>query len=270
MAIRPTAPEVPFHEFHDEIVAWYDHWLKGIDTGIMSEPPIKIWVRGTSRWRYANDWPLPETEWTDFYLRAGNLLSAGPGPMDDEGMDSFNHRPVFPVTMGSEPLDPMPEHLMYSTEPLGQDVYVIGPIALYLHASMATDDGDFIVVIKDAGPDGSTSVLSRGWLKASHRELDEGQSRPWQPYHPHLRAIPVVPGQINEYAIEVRPIANVFERGHRIRLEIWSCDYPVELDDLTLGWPTWSHLSYDKETSYRIYHSGRYPSRLVLPIVPGG
>jgi len=111
-------------------------------------------------------------------------------------------------------------------------------------------------------------VLSRGWLKASHRELDSEKSKPWQPYHPHRKATPVVPGEINEYAIEIRPIANLFKKGHRIKIEIWSCDYPLEHFDLTLLWPNWSHLSYEKETSYKIYHSANYPSRITVPIIP--
>jgi len=270
LAIRPEAPEVPFHEFHDEVVRWYDYWLKGIDTGIMDEPPIKVWVRGAEEWKYAHDWPLPETKWTDYYLRTNNLLIEEGTPTTEEAVDSFNHKPVFPVTMGSTPLDPMPEYLSYSTEPLNQDTEVIGHIALYLYASIATDDADFIVKVKDVSPDGTEFVLSRGWLKASHREVDKKKSKPWQPYHPHLRAIPVVPDEINEYAIEIRPIANLFRKGHKIKLEIWSCDYPSDPMDVTLSWPTWSHLSYDKETSYKIYHSLRYPSRLLLPRIPKG
>jgi putative CocE/NonD family hydrolase len=269
LAFRQKAPEVPFHEFHDEIVRWYDHWLKGIDTGIMDEPPVKIWVRGAERWRYSTDFPLPETKYTNFYLAANNLLSEK-GPSDNEkAFSSFKHKPVFPVTMGREPLDPMPDYLSYTTKPLNQDTEIIGYIALYLYASIATDDADFIVKVKDVSPDGSEFVLSRGWLKASHREVDKKKSKLWQPYHPHLQAEPVVPGEINEYAIEIRPIANLFKKGHQIKLEIWGCDYPADPMDLTLCWPSWSHLSYDKETSYKIYHTPKYSSHLVLPIIEG-
>lgn len=123
-----------------------------------------------------------------------------------------------------------------------------------------------IVKVKDVSPDGSEFVLSRGWLKASHRELDEEKSQLWQPYHPHTSAVPVIPGEINQYAIEIRPIANLFRKGHKIKLEIWGCDYPSDPVDLTLSWPLWSHLSYDKEVAYKIYHGTKHPSRLILPI----
>ena len=269
LAIRPIVSEVPFHEFHDEILRWYDHWLKGIDTGIMDEPPIKIWVREADEWKYADDWPLPETKWTNYYLAANNLIKESP-PTAEGAPDSFAHKPVLPLTRVRAPLDPMPDYLSYTTEALNQDTEVIGQIALYLYVSISGEDADFIVKLKDVSPDGSESVLTRGWLKASHREVDEEKSKPWQPYHPHTSAIPLTPGEINEYAIEIRPISNLFRKGHKIKLEIWGCDYLSDPTDLTLRWPLFSHLSYDKEVAYRIYHSPQYPSRLLLPIIPRG
>jgi hypothetical protein len=269
LVIRPSVPERPFHEFHDEIVRWYDYWLKGIDTGIMDEPPIKIWVREANEWKYGDEWPLAETKWTSYHLRAGNLLRESPATTE-ETPDDFNHKPVLPLVATRPPLDPMPDYLSYTTEPLNQDTEVIGPIALYLYAAVSSDDADFIVKLKDVSPDGTEFVLSRGWLKASHREVDKERAKPWQPYHPHTRAMPVVPGEVNEYAIEIRPISNLFRKGHQIKLEIWSCDFPADAVDDTLHWPTWSHLSYDKETSYKLYHSPRYPSHLLLPVIPKG
>ena len=182
--------------------------------------------------------------------------------------DSFNHKPVLPLTLSRLFIDPVPEYVSYASDPFDEDTEIVGPIALYLYAAIATDDADFIVKVKDVSPDRNEFVLSRGWLKASHRELDSEKSKPWQPYHPHRKATPVVPGEINEYAIEIRPIANLFKKGHRIKIEIWSCDYPLEHFDLTLLWPNWSHLSYEKETSYKIYHSAKYPSRITVPIIP--
>ncbi|MFH1487950.1 MAG: CocE/NonD family hydrolase [Pseudomonadota bacterium] len=266
LVIRPSVPERPFHEFHDEIIAWYDYWLKGIDTGIMDEPPIKIWVRGAERWKYGHEWPLADTQWKKYYLRADSLLEESPADTD-EALDSFNHVPVLPLMDARVPLDPMPKYLSYATEPLDRDMEVVGPIALYLYAAIDSEDADFIVKLKDVSPDGSEFVLTRGWLKASHRELDKEKSTPWQPYHPHTRAIPVIPGDINEYAIEVRPISNLFRKGHRIKLEIWSCDYPSDPVDRTLDWPGWSHLSYNKKTSYKIYHDRQYPSHFILPMI---
>lgn len=233
----------------------------------MDEPPIKIWVREANKWKYADEWPLPGTKWTNYYLATSNLIKEN-APTTEEAPDSFTHKPVLPLTMLRSPIDPMPDYLSYTTEALNQDTEVIGPIALYLYASISGDDADFIVKVKDVSPDGAEFVLTRGWLKASHREIDKERSKPWQPYHPHTRALPVAPGEINEYGIEIRPISNLFRKGHKIKLEICGCDYPLDPVDLTLSWPLFSHLSYDKEVSYKIYHSPRYPSRLFFPIIP--
>ena len=268
LAIRPGLVEVPFREFHDEMLRWYDYWLKGIDTGIMEEPAMKIWVRGAEAWHYSDEWPLPETQWTNYYLSGSNRITATP-PTAEEAPDTFDHKPVLPLCRLSVPLDPLPDYLSYTTEPLDQDVLIMGPIALYLYASITGEDADFIVKVKDVAPDASEFVLTRGWLKASHRELDKNRSNPWQPYHPHLRAVPVEPGEVNEYVIEVMPIANLFKKGHKIKLEIWGCDYPLDKIDSILQWPWRSHMSHEKEVSYKIHHSPNYPSRLLVPFVPG-
>lgn len=78
--------ERPFHGLHHEIVRWYDHWLKGIDTGILDEPPVRYWVSGANEWRTGTDWPLPETEWTKLYLTSWERLRSQeftPGSADD-------------------------------------------------------------------------------------------------------------------------------------------------------------------------------------------
>jgi len=266
LSLGPVHVDVPYRANHDEILRWYDYWLKGIDTGIMDEPPIKIWVRGANEWKYSDEWPLPETKWTNYYLAEDKLIKQS-SPSEDTAPDGFHHKPVFPLTRAKAPIDPVPDYLSYTTEPFNQDVTIIGPIALNLYASLTGEDGDFIVKLKDVSPDGSEFVLTRGWLKASHREVDKKQSKPWQPWHPHTRAVPVVPGEVTEYAIEIMPIANLFKKGHKLKLEIWGCDYPLDAVDPILQWPWRSHLSYDKEVSYQIYHSPKYPSRLLIPII---
>lgn len=272
LVIRPIVQERPFFEFHEEILRWFDYWLKDIDTGIMDEPPIKLWVRGAEEWRYEHEWPLPATKWMKYYLGADNSLKREAAPTTEESPDSFNYQPIMPVITDIAPLEPFkPEYLAYTTEAFTKDTLVIGPIALYLYASISSDDASWIVKLKDVSPDGTEFVLTRGWLKASHRELDKDKSQPWQPYHPHTRSIPVVPGEINEYAIDIRPIGTLFKAGHKIKLEIWGCDYPLPEDgkDLTLNYPMFSHLPNPKETVHTIYHTPQYPSYILLPVIPG-
>src|SRR3974390_1019466 len=78
MLAGPAHLERPFRSFHNEILRWHDHWLKGLNTGIMDEPPVKFWVRGANEWRTAQDWPLPQTQWTKLYLRSWERLASEP------------------------------------------------------------------------------------------------------------------------------------------------------------------------------------------------
>lgn len=244
----------PWHENHDIVLRWYDHWLKGIDTGILDEPPIKILVQGINQWRYEEEWPLARTKWTKFYLRQGGLLAETP-PTWNEGSDGFVNVP-WPKPGDKAPC------VKYVTEPFAEDVEITGPIALYFHASLTTEDANWMVDIKDIDSNGSETMISKGWLKASHRELDESKSKPHKPYHPHTRSLPAVPRRIYEYAIDVRDTSNVFKAGHRLQLVIKGQDAPW--DDFMI----WFHVSNMKETRHTIYHTPEYASYLLLPIIP--
>jgi len=241
----------PWHEHHDVVLRWYDHWLKGIDTGLMDEPPIKILVQGINEWRYEYEWPLARTKWTKFYLRGGGLLSETP-PANNERPQSFVNTPWAQQT------DPVPG-VTYTTEPLKENLEVTGPSAVYFYASLSEEDANWFVEIRDINIDGSATVVSKGWLKASHRELDKSKSKPYKPYHPHTRGIPVEPGEVHEYAIDIRETSYVFKRGHRIQLKIAGED---RLEGI------WWHLPNMRVTEHTIYNSHQYLSYLLLPVIP--
>ena len=208
----PAHLERPYHTFHSEVLRWHDHWLKGLDTGIMDEAPVRFWVMGANEWRSASDWPLPETQWTKLYLKSWERLTtdtiAPSSATETQPPDAFVQMPPSQTSVI--------QRLRFMTDPLPHDVLVAGPIALTLYASIDQDDTNWIVVLKDVGPD--VSVLSvregerevpkdlperevtRGWLKASHRAIDAKRSKPWWPWHPLTRAAakPVMPGAIGE------------------------------------------------------------------------
>src|SRR5260370_18359860 len=143
------------------------------------------------------------------------------------------------------------ERRRYMTEPLPHDVLVAGPIALTLYAAIDTIDTNWIVILKDVGPDVSVRTaregerdvpddlkereLTRGWLKASYRELDEARSKPWEPFHKLTRdsIAPVTPGEIVKYEIHLLATANEFKARHRICLEITSMDVPTATGPMT-------------------------------------
>jgi putative CocE/NonD family hydrolase len=180
----------------------------------------------------------------------------------------------------------MVQSLRYMTDPLPQDVLVAGPSVLNLFAEIDQDDTNWIITLKDIGPDASVRTvregerelprnvhereLTRGWLKASHRALDPKRSQPWKPWHPLTRKAQqkVLSGDINEYAIEIMATANLFRRGHRICVEIASADMPTGVGGATNAEYIPNHICSSRTTLHKIYHDVRRPSHLLLPIIP--
>src|SRR6516162_4256362 len=155
-----------------------------------------------------------------------------------------------------------------------------------LHDSIDQDDTNWIIILKDVGPDvgvqsareGERAVsanlpereLTRGWLKASHRTLDAKRSTPWWPWHPLTREArkPVTPGVIEEYQIQILATANLFRQGHRICLDITSLDLPTGVAGATNAEYVPYHICSSKTVVHKVYHDRAHPSHLLLPIVP--
>jgi uncharacterized protein len=132
----------------DEILRWYDHWLKGKKTGILDEPPVKVWVMGANQWRTGEAWPLPETRWSKLYLHSWGRLRPEPYvPGARNGRLEPDTFVQMPPTQTNEIA-----RLRYMTDPLPEDTLVIGPLALNLYAAIDQDDTNWIVVLKDVGP----------------------------------------------------------------------------------------------------------------------
>jgi predicted acyl esterase len=278
----PAHLDRPVKAFHDEMLRWYDQWLKGIDTGILRDPPVRFWVMGANEWRSGSDWPLPETQWIKFYLRGWERLTTEPfvaSSADDyQAPDAFAQMPASQTSRIQK--------LRYLSEPLAEDVTIAGPSLLNLYAAIDQDDTNWIVILEDVGPDvgvqtareGERDVtpglhereLTRGWLKASHRAIDETRSLPGRPWHPLTRAAqkPVVPGEINDYAIEIMATANQFKRGHRICVEIASLDVGTGVGSATNVEYIPYHICSSKTVLHKVYHDPQHPSHLLLPVIP--
>lgn len=256
--VKPTGPEErPWREDIELILRWYDHWLKGNDTGLMDEPPIKLFVPGANRYRYENEWPLKGIDYTNCYLRRWEGLSFEPELYQPEP-DCFLQQPLH--------LSNKRDSVKYISPALPADLEMIGKAALHLFASIDQDDTNWIVKISDVAPTGQETAVSKGLLKASHRALDATRSKPYDPYHPHLSTEPVRPGEINEYAVGFNNIVNVFKAGHRIKLEITSLESPRDPEMQIHYHP---HLNSSKTTLHKIYRNKEYQSHLVLPIISG-
>ena len=271
----------PWTAFHDEILRWYDYWLKGIDSGIAEEPKVKIWVMGANRWRTSDEWPLKETKWTKLYLDSWERLRWEPfTPSSRDGIAAPDCFAQMPLTQTKTV-----QSLRYMTDPLPHDMEVTGPLSLHFWAEIDQEDTNWIIIIKDVGPDVSVQTaragemdrphvpereVTRGWLKASHRTVTEQKSRPGRPFHPLTRSAQkrVVPGEINRYDVEIAPTSNLFKQDHRVCLEITSMDVPSGVaGDSAVEYIPY-HICSSKTVVHRIYRCQQYPSHLVLPLVP--
>lgn len=248
----------PWQTGIDQVLRWHDHWLKGIDTGIMDEPSIKLFVTGDNQWRWENEWPLARTQWNEYYLRSWERLSPEP-EVPNEFPDCYLQEPVFVSSRRGS--------LEYLTAPLGEDTEVTGQPVVYLYAAIDQDDTYWRVQIFDVDEQGNETAwpnsLSETWLKASYKGLDESKSKPHEPIHSGVPE-PVVPGEIYEYAFLLTEMSNTFRKGHRIKLKISSMLTTVDPDSHTGTYV----LSICKPTLHKIYRDDVHRSRVLLPVIP--
>jgi predicted acyl esterase len=254
MIVGPQAYlDRPVYQLQYESLRWFDYWLKGVDTGIMDEPPVRLFLMGTHQWREATEWPLPETRWTPFYLHENGLLWEREH-YPNEGYTSFADSPW---ARG---------YLEFTSPPLVEETEVIGPAVLTLYASTTDDEVLWFVSLWEVAPDGRERVLTRGWLRGSHRAVDPARSAPWLPVHPHTDAEPLRPGTPYEFQIQIMPTANLFKGGSRFKLRI-ACadDEPAHsLDAIATG-----HIRRQAPSRVTVYHDDAHPSCLYLPITRG-
>lgn len=258
---------------------WFNHFLKGIDTGILQEPPIKLFVMGTNVWRDEYEWPLERAVETRYYLhsagRANTLNGDGalsPLAPEHETPDRYDYDPANPVeTRGGAlmispeyppgPFDQRPTEsrsdvLTYTTPPLEQDIEVTGPISVHLWASSSAPDTDFVARLVDVHPDGYARNLTDGIIRARYRHFAHGEQ-------PSL----IEPGQAYEYEIDLWATSNVFLKGHAIRLDVTSSNFPRWDRNPNTGhdFGADAELAIAHQT---ILHDAEHPSYVVLPIVP--
>ncbi len=249
------AEERPWREDLEMVLRWYDHWLKGNDTGMLDEPPIKLFVMGANKFRYEKEWPLPGLEYRECYLNRWEGLSFEPELFMDEP-DCFLQQPLY--------VSQKRDNVLYTSLPLPDDLTCIGSVAIRFYAAIDTDDTNWIISLYDVAESGAETRLTKGYLRASHRELDEKKSTPQVPYHPHTRSVPVKPGEICEYDIAMGVISNVFKAGHRIRLKIESMESPRDPEMQIHYHP---HLPSSRTTLHKVYRDREHRSRLLLPVI---
>jgi putative CocE/NonD family hydrolase len=250
---------------------WFDHWLKGQDTGMLAEPPIACFVMGLNRWRYEQHWPLPEARPTPMYLRAGGQLSTEAPAA--EASDTYVYDPDNPVpTRGGAtlltsefPAGPYDQRdiearddvLTFTTPPLDHDTEISGPLVVQLWAASSAPDTDFVARLTDVYPDGRSICLADGIVRARFRDAANGAP-----------PSPIEPGRPYEYTIDLWAISNLFRAGHCIRLQITSSSFPRWDRNQNTVEPIGVSTAMAVATQ-TIFHDAVHPSRVVLPIVVG-
>jgi len=249
------------------MLRWFDSELKGMDNGVWEEAPVKIFVMGINQWRFEDDWPLPGTDYQDFYFHSkgnANTLN-GDGLMNSkpprkESSDHFVYNPEDPVptvgTMGPYDMRQVEERadvLVYTTPPLKKDLEVTGPVKAVVFASSSALNTDFTAKLVDVYPDGRAMRICEGIIRADHRDADQAPSL-------------IVPGEIYEYTIDLWATSNVFMEGHQMRVEISSSNFPRFDRNLNTG----NFFATDTtiiKAAQTIYHGPEYPSRIILPVI---
>lgn len=249
-------------EGKDDLLRWYDYWLKGIDTGIMDEPPIKLCVRTSvdeCEWRFENEWPLARTEYVRYYL------TDEPADTVDDAVHDMRLSRTPPDGGGALTYASGPEAYRrglaglptatFVTEPLTEPVEVTGHINLVMWVSSETDDMDVFAYLRKMSPDGTVQTATRGILQVSHRKLDPELSTPHRPYHTHDEEQKLTPGEIVPIEVEIWATSMVFGEGDRIRLDVNAHD----------GQHYFAAYNLLDNT---IYTGGERASYVLLPLVP--
>ncbi|MGE0485612.1 MAG: CocE/NonD family hydrolase [Gammaproteobacteria bacterium] len=246
---------------------WFGHWLNDEATGIADEAPVRYFVQGINRWREADDWPLPGTRETAWYLHAdGGLAPAA--PTVEVGVDSFVYDPAEPCpTRGGNTLLP-PQYpagpvdqrdiatrrdvLLYTSAPLAADLEIAGPVRFELVAATSGPDTDWVVKLCEVHPDGRLLNVCDGVVRASLRDG-------------HQRRL-LEPGAVTAYTIDLWATAAVFRTGHRLAVLLTSSDFPRYDRNPNTGELAHAATRFEPALQ-RVFREAGRASRLVLPVV---
>lgn len=255
---------------------WYDHWMKDQDTGMMEEAPVRIFVMGANRWRAEQEWPVARTRYTPLYLHSGGNANSRDGDgrlaFDAPGAqppDHFTFDPDDPVpTCGGTTLlafggdagscdqalvETRRDVLVYTSEPLAEELEVTGPVRMNLFAATSAPDTDFMVKLVDVRPDGTAFNVADGVIRARFRNSLE---------QPTL----VTPGDVVEYHIDMWSTSHLFKAGHRIRIDITSSDFPRYDRNPNTG-HDFGIDSILQKAEQTIFHDVHRASHIILPIL---
>ena len=258
---------------------WYDYWLKGIDNGFSTEPPVKLFVMGRNEWVYEREYPLARTDYRPFYFTSGGgaNTSRGDGRLTwtkpagpTSSPDRFRYDPADPVpSLGGNnccgtptaagpqdqrPVDGRRDILLYTSDVLKEELEVTGPVKVVLYASSDSTDTDFVARLVDVFPDGSSYNMAEGIVRARYRESLSTPSL-------------LKPGQVYRFEIDLVGTSIAFQPGHAIRVHVTSSHFPQFDRNPNTGdkFGTSAKVQVAQQT---VYHDAERPSHILLPVIP--
>jgi uncharacterized protein len=262
------------------LLRWYDFLFKNINNGLENEKPVRVFTMGTNEWRNFDAWPPPDSQTQKMFLHSagkangsdgvGSLSISAPGA--NESADSYIYDPSNPVQTRGGPLccradllSPGPKDqtdiekrhdiLIYSTEPLAQNLDVTGPITAEIYVKSSAADTDFTAKLVDVHPDGYAQNITEGIFRMRYRDSREKPGK-------------MTPGQIYKITVDLVATSNVFLAGHRLRVEISSSNYPRFDRNLNTGDPDIQHASAKVAATNTILHDAAHPSALLISVLP--
>jgi putative CocE/NonD family hydrolase len=273
-------------ETHERLLLpFYERYLKENPSAHDQRANVEYFVRGPNQYKSADQWPPAGVRYEKLYLRkgpTGSVTSLNDGALSREASaEEESTSYAYPDSgwvlgvVGFGPNgapDPARRVLTFTSPPLTEDVEIAGPMKLSLFLSSTCRDTDVFVKVSEqlaAPADAATNanpasqIVSKGWLKASHRVPDKARSRDYEPVYQHARPEPIEPGKTVQLDIAIRPAAYVFRKGSRIRLEIANGDSPIT-DTIFTHMYLPNKLGEDT-----IHHGAKTPSTLFLPVVSG-
>jgi putative CocE/NonD family hydrolase len=210
-----------------------------------ARPRVRVYVQGAGRWLDRRAWPPRDAHTQKLYLAPGGLRGARPR----SGSENYLTDPAAGLgmafdqygTVAASPYVPLDQRtaeeagLTWRTPRLRNAVTLTGGGVLHLVAKSSASDTDWFAKLSDVAPDGSESIVTEGFLRASYRRLDHTRSRPMRPWHTDTSPRPVVPGRAYDYDLAIWPTAYRLAKGHRVQLRVTSYDFPTHLPGTLRG-----------------------------------
>jgi putative CocE/NonD family hydrolase len=277
----PIKKEERYRLYATEMLRWFDYWLKGIDNGIMDEPRINYAIMDEAdkwSWHNASRWPPPEVETVEYYFSKGksaSVNSINDGLLLTNCREEYEGEDIYQVNYtttvgefkgprcpnrGLEDPDMYPNDvkgLTYTAPPLDDDIMVIGHPVITIYIKSTARDGNFYAYLEEVDPDGYSHYITDGLLRASRRaEAAPPFNNMGLPFHTHSAedTQPIPEDEIIKLAFDMMPTANVFNKGHRIRVTI------------TCANAGWDELPSEEPATITLMRNARYPSRIQIPV----